>query len=136
MDEIHILQLGEKDWNDLYTLPETVYLDHIDIFSKTALKSYDLFFLDRTPLEEEINPLYEAVKAYTLFVTERVNVSGKVAWLCKCKKAQKIEGDDIQRFLWNETRYYYPKPYGDKFSLRDLAVAQGFSGNFGGGVRR
>ena len=44
MDEIHILQLGEKDWNDLYTLPETVYLDHIDIFSKTALKSYDLFF--------------------------------------------------------------------------------------------
>ncbi len=128
MDEIHILQLGEKDWNDLYTLPETVYLDHIDIFSKTALKSYDLFFLDRTPLEEEINPLYEAVKAYTLFVTERVNVSGKVAWLCKCKKAQKIEGDDIQRFLWNETRYYYPKPYGDKFSLRDLAVAQGFSG--------
>lgn len=128
MDEIHILQLGEKDWNDLYTLPETVYLDHIDIFSKTALKSYDLFFLDRTPLEEEINPLYEAVKAYTLFVTERVNVSGMVAWLCKCKKAQKIEGDDIQRFLWNETRYYYPKPYGDKFSLRDLAVAQGFSG--------
>ena len=128
MDEIHILQLGEKDWNDLYTLPETVYLDHINTFSKTALKSYDLFFLDRTPLEEEINPLYEAVKAYTLFVTERVNVSGKVAWLCKCKKAQKIEGDDIQRFLWNETRYYYPKPYGDKFSLRDLAVAQGFSG--------
>lgn len=44
MDEIHILQLGEKDWNDLYTLPETVYLDHIDTFSKTALKSYDLFF--------------------------------------------------------------------------------------------
>ncbi|RAZ24266.1 accessory Sec system protein Asp2, partial [Klebsiella oxytoca] len=66
-----ILQLGEEDWNDIYELPSGIHLDYRESFCEPPEKPYDLFFLDRLPLEEEIEPLYKSVKAYTLFVTER-----------------------------------------------------------------
>lgn len=158
MEEIHILQLGKENWNDIYTLPEWVQLDYVECFGKPedeadesgdggagkkseeltkpgkskkpkkSQKQYDMFFLDRTPLEEEIEPLYQTIKAYTLFITKNVEIEGRVAWLCCCKKAQHIASADIQRFLREETKYYFPRPYGDKNSLKDIGIVQGFSG--------
>ncbi|MCI8799087.1 MAG: accessory Sec system protein Asp2 [Lachnospiraceae bacterium] len=133
MEEIHILQLGEEDWNKVYTLPEWVQLDHVVHFGEKSEKqkkerTYDLFFLDRTPREEEIDPLFQAVKPHSLFITEKVEADEKTAWLCRCKKAQYLMPAEIQKFLMEETRYYYPKPYGAKFNLRDVSLAQGFSG--------
>ncbi|MCI8712118.1 MAG: accessory Sec system protein Asp2 [Ruminococcus sp.] len=138
MEEIRILQLGKKNWNNVYTLPGWVHLDHVEFFGrvedgeekkpKKSTKPYDMFFFDRTPLEEEIEPLYQAIKAYTLFITKNVEIEGQVAWLCCCKKARHIASTDIQRFLLEETKFYFPKPYGSKFNMRDIAIAQGFSG--------
>lgn len=129
MEEIHILQLGEEDWNHKYTLPQWVLLEYIDCFGENESNiTYDMAFFDRTPREEEIEPLYRAIKAYTLFVTKNVKISGRTLRLCYCKKAKHIISMDIQRFLLEETKYYYPKPYGAKFSLRDIAISQGFSG--------
>lgn len=142
MEEIRILQLGKENWNSVYTLPEWVHLDYVECFgkeeheveegeakkTKKPAKPYDMFFFDRTPLEEEIKPLYQAIKAYTLFITKNVEIEGQVAWLCCCKKAQHIASADIQRFLMEETKFYFPKPYGSKFNMKDVAIAQGFSG--------
>lgn len=128
MDEIRILQLGEEDWNGKYKLPEGVCLDYVKVFQIQSSKPYDLVFLDRTPLAKEVCMLYKAVKAYTLFVTEKVEIQDRMAWLCQCKKAQRIAQEDIQRFLLEEVKYYFPRPYGEKFKLKDLAVAQGFAG--------
>ena len=129
MDEIHILQLGEEDWNGVYDLPEGVFWDYIDNFKKAPKVLYDICFLDRTPLEEEIKPLYQTVKAYTLFVTDKVEISGRVEWLCKSKKAQSIATKDIQKFLLEESKYYYPKSYGEKLWFNNLAVSPYFSGS-------
>lgn len=128
MEEIRVLQLGKENWNSIYTLPQWVNLEYVECFEVVPKKFYDLVFFDRTPYEEELEPLYQAIKAYTLFITKNVEISGKVAWLCCSKKAQHISAGEIQRFLLEETRYYYPKPYGDKVHMTDIAIAQGFSG--------
>lgn len=136
MEKIRILQLGKEDWNKIYELPPGIHLDCVGQFTKLPEKPYDLFFLDRIPREEEIDPLYQAVKAYTLFITEKAfsdndsfeKGSDRVAWLCQCKKAKQIATKDIQQFLQREARYYYPKSYGEKFNPKNLAIAQGFSG--------
>ena len=128
MAKIQILQLGNEDWNEIYTLPEGVTLDYAEEFIEPPEKAYDLFFLDRNLLEEEIRQVYRSAKAYTLFVTSKVDVRGRMEWLCRSRRAQHLPRADIQRFLTEETRFYFPRPYGEKFALRDVAVAHGFSG--------
>ena len=128
MDKIRILQLGEENWNERYALPETVLLDHAGVLKELPEKPYDMVFLDRDPSEEETELLYRMVKAYTMFVTDKVDRKSRSKWLCRSRGAQYIAENDIQRFLKEESRYYFPRPYGDKFSLKDVAVAQGFQG--------
>lgn len=129
MEEIHILQLGKEDWNRIYTLPQWVRLDYAEDFgAESEEKSYDLCFLDRNPRAEEITPLLRAMKAHTLFITENVEQDEGTARLCRCKKAQYIAEAQIQNFLLKETKFYYPKPYGEKFNLMDVGIAHGFSG--------
>ena len=128
MAKIQILQLGNEDWNEIYTLPEGVTLDYAEEFTEPPEKAYDLFFLDRNLLEEEIRQVYRSAKAYTLFVTSKVDVRGRMEWLCRSRRAQHLPRADIQRFLTEESRYFFPKPYGEKFALGDVAVAHGFSG--------
>lgn len=128
MDKIHILQLGNEDWSKVYTLPEMADWEYLAEFTEPPEKPYDVVFLDRQPSDGEIGLLYKEAKAHTLFVTDRVDVSGGVEWLFQCKKAKKIAADDIQEFLLQEVRYYYPKPYGEKFDLKNLAISHEFSG--------
>ena len=66
MAKIQILQLGDEDWNEIYTLPEGVSLDYADELTEPPKKAYDMFFLDRNLLEEEIEQIFRAAKAYTL----------------------------------------------------------------------
>ena len=110
MAKIQILQLGNEDWNEIYTLPEGVTLDYAEEFTEPPEKAYDLFFLDRNLLEEEIRQVYRSAKAYTLFVTSKVDVRGRMEWLCRSRRAQHLPRADIQRFLTEESRYFFPKP--------------------------
>ncbi len=129
MDEIRILQLGEDDWNQSYRLPKGAVLDAVPFLGEAPGRPFDIVFLDRAPLEEEIEPLYRAAKPYTVFVTERAKISGRAEWLCRCKKAAPLPSADIQRFLMEEVRYFYPSPYGEKMKPKDLAIAQDFAGS-------
>ena len=128
MAKINILQIGEENWNEIYTTPEYVTLDHVDSLKEAPEKAYDIFFLDRDPLDAEVEQLFRSVKAYTLFVTDKVDLQGQAEWICRSRKAQHIAKEDIQRFLTEESRYYFPRPYGEKFHLKDIAIAQGFRG--------
>lgn len=139
MQEICILQLGKENWNDSYELPAGIHLDFTEYFVEPPDKFYDIFFLDRILREEEIGLLHKEIKAYTLFVTENAfcdlegmdgadQIKSSMECLCSCKKAKRIASGDIQDFLRHEARFYYPKPYGEKFDLNRLAIAHGFSG--------
>ena len=71
-DVIRVLQLGTEDWRKCYKVPD--YVDFIfakDVFSEVPKSPYDLVFVDRVLLDEEIMPLCQATKAYTLYVTDR-----------------------------------------------------------------
>ncbi len=120
MDKIRILQLGEEDWKERYILPGHVQLDYVKELKELPEKPYDMVFLDRDPSEEETGLLYRAVRAYTMFVTDRVDRRGRSKWLCLSRGAQYIAADDIQRFLTEESRYYFPRPYGE--NDRDTSV--------------
>lgn len=133
MAEIHILQLGKVDWNQIYKIPTGVHLEYADCFVETPKMPYDLLFLERLPMEEEIKPLYQAAKTYTVFFTDKIfednkSIEGLTRGFLTSKKAQHIAARDIQGFLLKETQYYYSKPYGEKQGLKNLAIAQGFSG--------
>ena len=132
MAEICILQLGKENWNKLYQLPSNVRLDHVECLTKPPEKPYDICFLDREPLEKEIEILHREIKAYTLFITDKIyerdtGLTDRTKWLCKCKKAKCIPSEDVQDFLRQEAGYYYPQPYGEKFALQDIEIAHGFS---------
>lgn len=129
MDEIRILQLGSSDWNKKYSLPREVKIEYSEAFVEIPKVPYDIVFLDRTPLQEELEPLYRGTKAYCLFVTDGVRLEGEVKDYFERKKGKRIADARVPEFLRQEARFFYPKPYGEKFQLRNIAIAQGFSGS-------
>lgn len=128
MDEIKILQLGNEDWSVKYRLPEGVSLRYEKKLEEVPKKRFDLVFLDRMPFEEEIGLLDQSTKPYTLFVTDQVKLQDKGKSFFECKMGQILAKEKVQDFLLQETRFFYPKPYGEKFDPKDIAIAQGFSG--------
>lgn len=129
MDKIRVLQLGNRDWRKLYTLPKILDFQYRETLEEVPDPPYDIIFLDRTPSREEIDFLYQGTKAYTLFVTENVKMEGDMARLYNSRKGKNMEEADIQKFLLWEARNYFPKPYGEKFNLRNLAIVRDFSGS-------
>ena len=69
MGKIQVLQLGEKNWEEIYTVPDLLELFYMDSIEEPLEKLYDLVFLDRTPTDEEAAYLHKVTRAYTLFVT-------------------------------------------------------------------
>lgn len=104
-------------------------MEYSDAFTEIPKKPYDIVFLDRAPLSEELEPLYRGTKAYCLFVTEQVRLTGEAEDYFERKKGKRIQEAKLQEFLQQEARFYYPKPYGEKFRLQAVAIAQGFSGS-------
>lgn len=128
MDEIRVLQIGDRDWREIYTLPGEADFRYAERFEEASGKPYDIVFWDREPEEGEIMPLHRATKAHTLFVTEKVEPRGQSLWLYEGKKGRRLAEGEIQFFLDHELRNYFSKPYGEKFRFQNLAIARGFSG--------
>ena len=61
MAKINILQIGEENWNEIYTTPEYVTLDLVDSLIEAPENAYDIFFLDRDPLDAEVEQLFRSV---------------------------------------------------------------------------
>lgn len=126
---IRILQLGTENWKNRYRLPDYVELTFSERFTETVKRPYDLVFVDRVLLEEEIEFLNPATKPYTLYVTDKEVWTEGIGKYYACKKGKRIDTGKIQDFLWNEARNYFDKPYGEKCDFVNLAIAQGFKGS-------
>lgn len=129
LDMIRVLQLGTGDWRVRYKLPENVLLSYVQEYTVNPKEEYDIVFVDRELSDTEIELLMEVTKAYTLYVTEHVSMNESMKRYFDCRKGQRIAEKDVQDFLLYETRNFFPKPYGEKFQLGKLAIAQGFSGS-------
>ena len=127
-NKIRILQLGKQNWKDIYQFPDNVILTFAEYFDEVPKKPYDMCFIDRDVLAEEVELLRKAVKAYTVYITERVTLEGSMKVFCEEKKYKRLYDSEVQEFLLNETRNYFSGSYGEKFNMRDVAIAQGFKG--------
>lgn len=90
MDEIRVLQIGDRDWREIYTLPGEADFRYAERFEEASGKPYDIVFWDREPEEGEIMPLHRATKAHTLFVTEKVEPRGQSLWLYEGKRGRRL----------------------------------------------
>ena len=128
MDKIRVLQLGTEDWNNRYVIPkeaEWIYTRH---FKETDGNPYDAVFIGRQPMEDEYEPLRQVTKAYTLFLTENVEFTDRLRELCGCCYGKIIPEEQMQKFLSQELRFYFPASYGEKYNLKNLELAQSFRG--------
>lgn len=128
MSEIRVLQLGNEDWNEIYEIPKGILLEYTDSFTEPSEKYYDAVFLDRKPQVAEIDALYQSTKAYTLFVTDKVKLDGRAEELYNCRKGKRLNQSEIQKFLSEELRFYFSKPYGEKYKLENLSCSRNFKG--------
>ena len=128
-DVIRVLQLGTEDWRNRYKVPDYVDFNYIEVFSEVPKSPYDLVFVDRVLLDEEINPLCQATKAHTLYVTDREVWSDGLQEYYARKNGKCLAIEKVQEFLDTEVRNFFSKPYGEKFRFQNLAIAQGFSGS-------
>ncbi len=127
-EQIRMLQLGHTDWRKKYILPPEVHFSRKECFFQTPTVMYDIVFIDRAIQQEEMKPLFESCKAYTLFVTDEVEITEDIQWLLDSRKGRILPHAQVQDFLDREIRNYYSKPYGEKFDPQNLAIAQGFQG--------
>lgn len=128
MNEISVLQLGTENWEEIYHLPENVQWTYSVEFTEAPDKLFDVVFLDRQPEDQEYEILDHVIRAYTLFVTEHVMLEGKMKTLYECKCGQMLQTPQLQQFLSEELRFYFPGSYGEKFLMKNLRVAENFSG--------
>ncbi len=128
-EEIRILQLGTEDWNDCYQLPDYVDLTFSENFTKAPKYAYDLVFVDRPIKKEEFKALCRATIVYTLYATDNAVWDDTMQEYYARKKGSRIAAETIQEFLLMEARNYFTNPYGEKFKHKNIAIAQGFTGN-------
>lgn len=126
---IRVLQLGSKDWNQIYSLPEDVELTYREELSEIPRSPYDIVFVERTLRLSEIELMQQATKAHTLYFIEDIKITDSMNRLFMCKKGKWLQQDKIQEFLLTEVRNYFPNPYGEKFHMDQVAIAQGFTGS-------
>ena len=127
MSNIHVLLLGSGEKAPEISLPAGIVLEYRNFYEKSFRKSYEMVVLDRTPSNEECQLLYSATSAHTLFISE--NVDTRLCHdYCMNKRAQKLESRLIPQFIRQYACWFFPSPYGEKYSPKNLSVSDSFSG--------
>lgn len=126
-DKIQALQLGNKDWNTIYDIPDNVELHYSECYQDFS-KLYDIVFVNRTLEHEELLVLHKVTRAHTLYILKNVEMNSDMMYYAACKKAKYILESDVQDFLSKEIKNYYSKPYGEKYRFKNFSIAQGFDG--------
>lgn len=129
MSKIRVLLLGEENWTEKYRIPEFVDLEWFDELEEAPKGLMDLVILDRNITLAEDKILRKITRGYCLYATERVNMKFlSTRRFFECKMGQYLYSGDVQAFLDQEIRNYYPNPYGEKFSPNSLTVNPFFEG--------
>lgn len=90
---------------------------------------YELVVLERNITEEEFVLLDKMSMAYCFFVVDTVPMDATTKRLFIQKMGKNLPAADIQSFIDNEVKKYFPKPYGEKLNPEAIGIAQGFKGS-------
>ena len=128
MERIRIWQIGTEDWSQMYNIPENAKLIFSDAELELKKDIYELVVLERNLSDEEAAIVKAMSMSYCLFVTDTFELDEITAALMAQRMGQILCKEDIQSFLDNEIKKYFPKPYGEKFKPMNIGIAQGFKG--------
>ncbi len=129
MDDIKTLVFSDEDWNEKYNIPAYVKVYLNAELEEIRKNLYDVVFVNRNLSIDEANSLYASSKAYSLFITDDVELSHTIKKLFICRKGLLLPSAGIQSFFDNEIRNFYPKPYGEKFQPRNIIISHEFKGS-------
>ncbi len=127
-EEIRVLQLGNKKWCDMYVMPSNLDFNFCTELNNDEKLFYDLVFVDRVLEDDEIRILSRITKAYTVFYMTDIPLSENMESFLYNKMASPMERCDIQKFLNEDIKNFFPSPYGEKFSFKNMSLTQRFNG--------
>lgn len=131
MKTIRVLQLGKKDLSKLMRVADCAEWYYEPDFSELPEKDFDVAILGRIITEDELEYLVRSLRAYTLFITEKVRFKRDsfTRQLMVRKKGKRISEEELKILLEEGLQDYFSGSYGEKFKPFNLSVAQGFMGN-------
>lgn len=129
LDGIRVLQMGDEDWSTLYQMPDCIDFFYEKIEENDVKVPYDLVFVDRQLSENEVAVLRKCTKTYTLYITNETACNSTMQEYYDCRRGKRIGRNEIAQFLTEEARNYFAASYGEKFSMKNLGIAQGFHGD-------
>ena len=127
MASIRVLQLGSTNYAQLIRLGEDVSWAFEPELSASD-PEYDIAFVGRSLAQEEVSYLARHVRAHCLFVSDALALDGPMDYLMHSRLGRRYSECDIPRFLTEDLRNYYSRPYGEKFDPHTLAISPNFNG--------
>lgn len=130
METVRVLQLGKEDFSKSLQIAECAEWYFEPDFSELPEKDFDVAVLDREIAADEFDYLMRFVRAYCLFVTEKVPLKkGEVTRRLYVRKmGKRISAKGLPGFLKDDLPDYFSGSYGEKFQPQSLSIAQGFEG--------
>ncbi len=130
METVRVLQLGTEDFSKILPVSECAEWHYEPDFSELPEQDFEVVILDREITSDEFDYLIRFMRAYCLFLTEKVPLkegSGTQQLFLR-KIGKRISAEELKLLLKEELPDYFPGSYGEKYQPKNLAVAQGFKG--------
>lgn len=132
MKTVRVLQLGAEDYSKLIQVSKCAEWCYEPDFSELPEKYFDVAILDREIITEEFDFLLRFLRAYCLFITEKVPLKKGDMTLTRQllirKMGKRVSGEELEVLLKDELQDYFPGSYGEKYNPQFMSVAQGFKG--------
>lgn len=125
METISVLLITEYEKE--YEHPSYVEIKSLDDHGEND-DSFDITIVDRDLSDDEYLAVLEASQAHRVYTTDSLTDSVKKAEIIKSKCAKELPADNVSDFLNSESKYFYKKPYGEKYRFTNLTVSRNFMG--------
>ncbi|MEY8394235.1 accessory Sec system protein Asp2 [Lachnospiraceae bacterium 45-P1] len=130
METVRVLQLGTENFSEALQISKCAEWYYEPDFAELPERDFEVVILDREITNDEFAYLIQFMRAYCLFITEKVPLKegDKTQELFIRKMGKRISPEELRFLLEEELPDYFPGSYGEKYKLQNIAVAQGFKG--------
>ena len=127
---VRVLQLGAEDFSRSVQISDCAEWYYEPVFSTLPEKDFDVAVLDREINKEEFEFLIRFLRAYCLFITEKVSLKkGNVTWQLHIRKmGRRVSEGKLKNLLKEDLPDYFSGSYGERYMPQHMSVAQGFKG--------
>lgn len=117
------LSIGSADYPEYVEIKET-----IDDFDSEKKEEPDMVFIGRPLSDDEMAFCKKKIRAYTLFLIEGTEYTNDLQLLGRMKCLKKVKSEQVSKYIFDEAKNYFPKPYGEKFMPENLGISPYFKG--------